>query len=277
MVDTYPAELDRPLTVVVPDGRSGKTQLRGMRLVREADGQTTGQPELVSQDHNTELATVVGAILLDVDDIPVAADTVSSIFRVEQGVYRSVEQALHFGRCAQPFSRCGLGVTTTVIGGPMGSFWGRYYNYSPLFSFEQFLEGNDPRVWKVGIQELNEHLRQRIIPYETRHGSDAFVVRNGLTRRQTLAPHVARIEVLLGKLQDAEALALLCRLAGHSGDKRLVERAASAIERSAARGPRCGPRSASACWETRAERIACLRSSTERFPRTIRRGGRSSS
>jgi hypothetical protein len=224
VVDTYPAELDRPLAVVVPDGRSGKTHLRGMRLVREADGQTTGQPELVSQDHNTELATVVGAILLDADDIPVAADTVSSIFRVEQGVYRSGEQSLHFGRCGQPFLRCGLGVATTVIGEPMGSTWGRYADFSPLFSFAQFLEGNDPRVWKVGIQELNHHLRQRIIPHETRHVSDAFVVRNGLTRRQSLAPHVARIEVLLGKLQDAEALALLCRLAGHTGDKQLVKR-----------------------------------------------------
>lgn len=201
---------------------SGKTRIRSVRLQKDESGDLAANLEIVSRDHLKELNGVAAVVLLDENYSVVAAATGDLTFQVRGEIYNSSDFVLKLGRPPQTQSPkyLLLGLKTIHIGGPMGSLWGRYYGRSPLFSFEQMLAAEDARVWAQGLRLLDEHLHREVIRREVmlkEYGKPSEPTRNS-----TLRPHLQRFEHFFKVDEDAEALAVLCRLAGHSGDKRFV-------------------------------------------------------
>ncbi len=222
-VSTYPCRWNEEFTVNVPADASGKTRIHSVFLKKGEDGNLSANLEIVSRNHWDELNAVPTAVLLDEDHSVVAAATGNLIFMVGKEIHTSSGFVLNLGKPldARSPKYLLLGLKTIHIGGPMGSHWGRFMNRSPLFSFEQLLAAEDTDTWKCGLVLLDDHIHREVMPRERLN--EELRIRRGEIRATALQTHLDRFEQLFQQAKDPDGLAHLCRLAGHSGDKRFVE------------------------------------------------------
>ncbi len=221
-VEAVPIRIDESVGGQVAVNADGKTQIRSVRLETNGQGELIGELEIVSQNHMQELMAYVSSALLDENGSLVAVADTNSMFRVQSNVYSSRDASLNFGvlEGASEPKYVLLGLKTIVIGAPMGSSWGRFMNSSPLFLPEQMLAAEESEVWLCGLDTINSNLRRQVMRREL---FDGLSRSRGAGRKATLAPYLDRFEALFERADDPEGLAMLCRLAGHSEDKRFVE------------------------------------------------------
>lgn len=230
-VEAIPIRIDESVGGKVAVNADGKTQIRSIRLRTNEQGELVGELEIVSRNHMQELIAYTSSALLDEHGSLVAVADMNSTFRVHGDVYSSTDPALNFGvlegRNKPKYLL--LGLKTIVIGGPMGSFWGRFTNSPPLFLPEQMLAAEEPEVWRCGLDTIDANLRKEVMRREL---FDRPFRSRGASRQVSLEPYLDRFEALFRQAGEPPGLAMLCRLAGHSADERFVEPVGNLLDHS---------------------------------------------
>ena len=207
--------------------KDSKTRLRSVELSRDAN-ELSARIELISQEHYSEQYTRIVGVLFNPDGLPVALAELTSSYRVTEPVYQTDELQLDFGGVPPRTSNtlhAVFGIQTEEIGAPKGSRWMRFMSHQPLMPIPVLLSNPNSDVWKVGLTELYCHYRGKI-DLASRYRED--FLRKGLTR--ALAPYRDALRRLFETGEDPDGLALLCRLAGHSGDRSFVRRVAPLLK-----------------------------------------------
>jgi len=198
---------------------SGKIEswLREMQLEHRDDGRIIGTFELVSGSHLTEQWGTIAAVLLDHAGLPIAAAEAQQRFRVENDVY-SEKATLDFGvlPSGARAERISVGFKLIHTGTLTGSRMMTFMDRAPTIPIVQLLNSSSPEIIQIGLEELYRDARLNIRIRE----------RNLIHRNQRLiasiAPYSNRLEELFTLPLTPDSLALLCRLAGHSGQPRFV-------------------------------------------------------
>jgi hypothetical protein len=243
-VAAYPFKLSEQLVVdIAPEKQESRivpgvwekkrTRIPEVRFEKNSNSELLLKMRIESKEQWTKFNAAVAAVLLDEQNSMIAAHSRIVPVYVGNKPSATAEVVLNLGKLAgaQRAQRIVLGLSTKDTGHWHGSFMGTFIDFSPLFPFEQMLAADDPRVWKTGLAELSQALHREMIKVELSHPRDhQRNVSLGLTRQKKLAPHLGRLEAILKLTGDPEGLALLCRLAGLSGEKRLIELLARRLE-----------------------------------------------
>jgi hypothetical protein len=221
---TYPFRLGEPLEINIPNQPNGGTRLRRVQFERSPQGELKAKIRVVSQDSGQELLANVSVVLLDGQNMILAAGFLQPSLMVEAAVIDKelvVDVPGVIGEGLKHPSRVLLGLKTVQVSLRVGSRWGTAVDTSPLFPVEQLLDADDPPTWRIGLAQLESQV-ERADPFR-----DIWDSRSRSRRRpppaQILAPYLDCLQTLLRESDDAEGLVLLCRLSGRSGEKRLVE------------------------------------------------------
>jgi hypothetical protein len=234
-VQTFPVRLNEPQVIHLRASHVGYlgqedqtdqsgTRLRSIEFHTNDCGELIAKLEAISQDHRKGLSAVASGVLLDENESPLAAAHTSWAMWIRKAVHSQSDISMNFGvlpKGRTPVSVV-LALKTVQIGQHMGSAFATFFDYSPLFPYEQMLAAGHSRVWKTGLNELNAHLRREVMREEL---FDDDVFRGDAprqTRAKTLMPHRDQLAALLERAEDPDGLAWLCRLAGHSGDDQFV-------------------------------------------------------
>ncbi len=205
-VPTYPLQKDEWMSVDVSDGPKGTTRITRIRFEEDSQGRLSAKVKLLSRAHGTAFTGLVSAVLLDDNNATLAAATAAPKVRVKSEVVDE-EVVLQFGKPAGRLrpKRLFLSLKTRVTGRMTGSGWYGEWptDGSHLFPIDRLLAAEDPRAWKVGLKILEDLLRRN--------------------QDENVHTYLERCEVLLKKTDHPECLALLCRLIGRSGEKRLID------------------------------------------------------
>lgn len=218
-----PAVLDRTVLVDVAADEGRKTRLRSVQLRRNDAGEWSATLKVVSEAYSTEQSSVAAVVLLDEEGQPAASGQGTPTYRVIDSPYVQ-DLVINLGVLPETVrpSHVLLGLKSEVIGGPVGSMWGRYLNEEPVFPIDRLLACRHAEIWRAGLYELSRAGR---LDYLRR--DEGRPERQRSAAAGALAPYRADFERLLVEGEDVEGLAFLCRLAGHSGDAthevRLVE------------------------------------------------------
>ena len=235
-VQTFPFRKDVPLVVHLPGNRmtdsgksdeseKSKTQIRSIEFQTNNEGELAAKLESICEDHWKGFSATAVALLLDEADTPIAVADTSWPIWLHNEVYSNSDLFLNFGRLPshqRPASVI-LGHGTVQIGAHMGSAFAAFADRTPLFTYEQMLNAEHPSVWSVSLHQLNNEIRREAMRREL-FDDDVFRGRAPRqTRAKILLPHRGRLLALFQRAKDADVLSLLCRLAGHSGDKAFIE------------------------------------------------------
>jgi len=233
---TFPFRKDAPLVVHLSADRinysgeydeseESRTQIRSIEFQTNDEGELVARLESISKDHWKGFSAMAAGVLLDETGTPIAVADTSWEIWLRSEVYSNSDLFLNFGRLPsrQRPASVVLAHSTIQIGAHAGSTFARYMRHTPLFTYEQMLDAEHPSVWQVALRRLNYEIRREAMRREL---FDDDIIRGEAprqTRAKILLPHRERLSALFQRAEDADALSLLCRLAGHSGDKRLVE------------------------------------------------------
>jgi hypothetical protein len=221
---SVPAALDRTIVVEIAADDARKTRLRSSQLKKSDSGAWTATLELFSEAQSTEQWSLISGALLDADGRPLAAAKQDRTYQVHGSPYSTSEIVLDFGTLPEnsPPARLMLGLNSQVVGGPVGSTWGRFYSDSSVFPIDRLLASSQPEIWRAGLSEF-----YRVNWTEFLRRNERRTERYRSYAAKALAPLRPHFERLFAEGKDPEGLALLCRLAGHSGDRtyepRLIE------------------------------------------------------
>lgn len=229
-VPVYPFGLAKAIALDLADSAGGKTRLKQALFERNGTGELIANLELISQDEWKRFPVLLSLTLLGPDGKVKAASSREVPFQVENEI-AEVKAVFNLGSGLKPDA-----IQSFAVGLARGANTGMYHGHDMwmtfisedkrLFPVEQMLEApDDPQLRTMGLRALNQDIRDRKMRYElfSDERDRQRAQERGWTRVQQLAPHLGRLESLLGKTDDPEALALLCRLLGHSGEKRFVE------------------------------------------------------
>ena len=230
-VPTFPYRENADLIAQTPalptlagwDRDKDATAVRSVRLGADDRGGATARVELVSRSTMRIYWATVTALLLDADDLPIAAATLNHEFRVEHAIYDAPDLPLTFGPLhGRTPKRLVLGLRTVVTGGPVGSMWGHYaIGYrTPLFPADRLLVSDDPAVWGYGVAVVDDEAHQGIHTSRFSRPEDPprldSASRGGL--RRAIGPHADRLLALASKpAASPDVTAALCVLLGYSG------------------------------------------------------------
>lgn len=234
-VPTYPFRLNDVLEVNVPGGKGmgehtwnieRKTHIKRARFEENEARELLAKIEVISGDCAWAFDATVSALLFDGEDNPIAAGSGRFTRYVDLEIGSSDDVVLNLGRlaAAKPPTRVQLGLKLRYITAFAGSMWEWPHYPESIFPIEQYLGSDDPKIWKVGLDELDGDVRSMYYYELFRWDESERAVKEGKTRAKTLAPHMARLEALLKKADDPGVLSYLCRLLGHSGERRFRNR-----------------------------------------------------
>ncbi len=229
----YPFVLDKPVVVesLPGSGSSGysadRTRIRSCQLAG-AGADLCADVEVFSHDRMVGISAPTAIVLIGPDgQIQVAASEKVS-FTIHDGIYSTnVQLPLSCPADLRP-RHVLLGVRAKVTSAPMGSLWGRYMEEGPSYSYEQLLAADDSGVWGQAAGWLYSDLRQNGLD---RRGLERTWRDRSSRRTELLKPHLDQFERLLKLPGDGESIAMVARLAGHSGDKRFLEPLADLLDR----------------------------------------------
>jgi hypothetical protein len=202
------------------------TRVRTLRLRDDDRGGLAATIELISQDHWKMLQATVTLVLLDANDVPVAAGVVEQEFKVEQAIFDSPDLAipLHGLTARGAAARVLVEAQAVTIGAPLGSLWGRFGDSRPQYPVSLLLAGEDPAVWGRGLAALNDPIARAIQRSGPRKPDEVAHSKFRGEVRRSLRPHRDRLLALfpVAADRDPRGLVPLCRLAGYSGDDRMA-------------------------------------------------------
>jgi Tol biopolymer transport system component len=223
----------------VPDWRSPRdsakepivapTRLRSIHFGDHGQGALNASLELVSRHHWKDLVAKVTLVLLDDKDVPIGVGSLEHGYRVKSDIYDAAKLTIPLqGRTARAgAARVVAGVQTVTVGGPVGSTWGMFMDATSPYPIESLLAGDDPEVWRRGLAVLDNEIGKPLTHRRAFvHDSDDPTIDEetwGAIHR-IIRHHGDRLATLFPKAEEAgpRELARLCRLAGWSGDERLV-------------------------------------------------------
>lgn len=217
------AVLDRAVRVDVAADEGRKTRLRSVQLHRNDAREWSATLKVVSEAYLTEQSSVAAMVLLDQEGRPLASGQASLTCRVIDSPYVQ-DVVVDLGALPEAVrpSHVLLGLKSEVIGGPVGSMWGRFMDDGPVFLIDRLLASPHVEIWRAGLYALYRDGRTGYLRVNEQHPE-----RQRSEAAQVLGRYRSHFERLLVEGQDVEGLGLLCRLAGHSGDaayeSRLVE------------------------------------------------------
>ncbi len=196
--------------------------MQTVRLECNDEGRQSLRCRLVSTARYTEQYSVLSGVLVDQQGRVLAADEVRLTYRVEKPDH-AADVMLRFGSLSPDAApaRLLVGFNSEVVGGHVGSAWGRYFRHDPIFPVARLLSTPNPDVQLVGLTEFRDSQRSQI-QYHSRPRSAARCKHLA----EALAPLRPQLVELFESADDPEILALACRLAGYSTDatygKRLI-------------------------------------------------------
>ena len=222
-VASYPMQANEPIVVSqVPAGSSGggwsatATRIRSCRLERD-NTDLTAQLEVVSHDKMAGILAPAAIALVSGDGRVLAAASEDIRFAIRDGIYAS-ETPVLLGQAVGTPKHVLLGLRAKVTSGPMGSTWGSIIEKGPVFTYEQLLTAEDPRVLKRALGWLQGDLRGLDERDLGGHWSDKSSAKIALIK-----PYLDRLERLFKQPLEADFTCLVARLAGRSGDPRFRE------------------------------------------------------
>jgi len=225
--------------VEVSDQENGKTRVKRFRVDASAAGTLTVAAELVSQDHDRWFKVDVCALLVGNGGRPLAAASDQITFKIRREI-GAAAATLTFepSVSAEDVRHVALGVSRDR---DLGHAWhrGRWMSLGrgkgdTVFPVDRLLAGDDPRVWKVGLDALDATMRGKRMEYELFSNERDYrrAVKRGWLRSATIGPHAPRIAQLLRAEDDPDALALAGRLLGHAGQQEWADDLAGLLSHS---------------------------------------------
>ena len=212
----------KPMTVSVPAGslgnqrgQGGAISIRSFEVTPEASG-VRATLDILGQTQMCGFWVPVTMALLNRNGTIVSAESAGFEMIIREGtVSREQTIALPLGDVKPKYVLFGL--KSVLTSQPMGSSWGRLMREDPPYPFDLLLSADDTTVWQYGARLLESQVDRKRVHSDARGCN--FEEETNLIL-EVLKPHLDAFERLLKKHDQPEALAVVVRLAGYSGDGR---------------------------------------------------------
>ena len=230
--------VDIPAGAMGTSGKGGGVRILSCQMKPEA-GDIRATLEILGEAQNRGLYVPIAIALLDQDGTIVSADSADVRMIIREGII-SCGQTLALPLSDAKPKYVLFGLKSLVTSQPMGSFMGLVHaNTTRRIPSINFLSAEDANVWQYGVKRYSTGMWS--------NGCDCarMMRRSQLTKRripilEILAPHLDSFERLLKAHGQPEALAIVARLAGYSGDERFHDTLAGLLGHPARGSSGCG-------------------------------------